>query len=161
MNNYYNYKNYMNQAKQMNHPLAQPKENIQNQMPVQKKEPTQKQDIPNIYDPYEGFIRGNMFQDLYEPYKIRTPYEIRPINEQAELLTNIDALGFAMIDLNLYLDIYPNNKEMIQLYNEYRVYKQELTDQYEKKFGPLLTSSDALNTSPWAWIAKPWPWETK
>ena len=55
-----------------------------------------------FFNPYEGFIRGNMFPNLYDPYKNEKPYQIKPMNEQAEMLTNIDALGFAMIDLNLY-----------------------------------------------------------
>ena len=45
----------------------------------------------NIYDPYQGFIRGNMFPDLYNTYKLNKPVEIMPKNEQAELLTYIDA----------------------------------------------------------------------
>ena len=113
----------------------------------------------NLYDPYNGLIRGNMFQNLYDPYKIREPFEIRPMNEQANLLTNIDALGFASIDLNLYLDVYPNDKNAIDLFNQYRTKKNELIKQYESKFGPLQISSDSLNSYPWAWDDKPWPWE--
>ena len=54
----------------------------------------------NLYDPYQGFIRGNMFKDLYDPYKLNNPYNIEPANDQAKMLTSIDALGFAMTDLN-------------------------------------------------------------
>lgn len=114
---------------------------------------------PNIYEPYEGFIRGNMFQNLYDPYKNQRPYEIKPMNEQAKMLTNIDSLGFAMIDLNLYLDVNPNDQKAINLYNQYRNQKEELLKTYEKKYGPLLLSSDALEKTPWAWDDKPWPWE--
>lgn len=114
---------------------------------------------PNIYEPYEGFIRGNMFQNLYDPYKNQRPYEIKPMNEQAKMLTNIDSLGFAMIDLNLYLDVNPNDQKAINLYNQYRNQKEELLKTYEKNYGPLLLSSDALEKTPWAWDDKPWPWE--
>ena len=55
-----------------------------------------------LYDPYSGFIRGNMFKNLYDPYKQGEPYEIKPMNDQAKLLTDIDSLSFAMIDLNLF-----------------------------------------------------------
>ena len=57
-----------------------------------------------LFDPYVGFISGNMFPDLYNAYKLSDPLEIEPMNEQAELLTYIDALCFACMDLNLYLD---------------------------------------------------------
>ena len=143
MNNYPNFKNFdynnlVNQIKNVN---------------------TNNNQSNNLYDPYNGFIRGNMFQNLYDPYKIREPFEIRPMNEQAELLTNIDALGFASIDLNLYLDVYPNDKNAIDLFNQYRTKKNELIKKYESKFGPLRISSDSLNSYPWAWDDKPWPWE--
>lgn len=113
----------------------------------------------NIANPYEGFIMGNMFKNLYSSYKNDKPYEIGPMNEQAEMLTNIDALEFAIIDLNLYLDIYSNDRNVIDLFNKYRVQKNELQKVYENKYGPLELNSDALNNYPWAWDNKPWPWE--
>jgi len=115
----------------------------------------------NLFDPYIGFISGNMFPDLYNSYKLSNPLEIEPMNEQAELLTYIDALSFATIDLGLYLDLYPDDKNIIQLFNKYREQKKQYKMEYEKKFGPLLLSSDALNAYPWAWDNTPWPWEKK
>ena len=117
-----------------------------------------KQDL-DLYDPYEGFIRGNMYKNLYDPYKINSPYEIKPMNEQAEMLTYIDALCFACIDLSLYLDIFPNNKDAINLFNKYNGQKNSLMNKYQEKFGPLTLDSDALNTYPWAWNERPWPWD--
>lgn len=115
--------------------------------------------INNLYDPYNGFIRGNLFKNLYDPYKLKEPYEIKPMNEQAELLTYIDALGFSMTDLNLYLDIYPNDKNAINLFNQYRKEKESLLNQYESKFGPITLNSDSLNSFPWSWDDMPWPWD--
>lgn len=113
----------------------------------------------NLYDPYQGFIRGNLFKNLYSPYKLNKPYEITPVNEQAKMLTNIDALSFAMDDLTLYLDIYPNTKEYIDLFNNYRVKKNELVKEYESKYGPLSLNSDSMNSYPWAWDKTRQPWE--
>lgn len=113
----------------------------------------------NLYDAYNGFIRGNLFKNLYDPYKLKEPYDIKPMNEQAELLTYIDALGFSMTDLNLYLDIYPNDKNAINLFNQYRNEKENLVNQYESKFGPITLNSNSLNSYPWAWDDMPWPWD--
>ena len=113
----------------------------------------------NIYDPYQGFIRGTMFPSLYDSYKMDRPFEIQPMNEQAQMLTNIDALTFATIDLDLYLDVNPNDQRAIELFNQYRSQKQEIMKAYENKFGPLTLSSDALATYPWVWNDRPWPWE--
>ena len=98
-------------------------------------QPLYNQNIQNkqIYDPYNGFIRGNMFPELYNSYKLNKPLEITPMNEQAELLTYVDALTFAMIDLNLYLDVYPNDREALELFNQYRMQADEYTKKYENK----------------------------
>ena len=113
----------------------------------------------NLYNPYNGFIRGNMFPELYNTYKVNQPFEIKAMNEQADLLTYIDALGFATIDLNLYLDNFPDDKKALELFNQYRSLKEQYMDEYEKKYGPLTLGSDSLNTFPWAWKNGPWPWE--
>lgn len=117
-----------------------------------------KNNTNDLYNPYEGFIRGNLYKNLYDSYKIEKPYEIKLMNEQAAMLTDIDALCFACIDLNLYLDVFPNDKQIIDLYNKYNLRKNELTKEYENKFGPLLLSSESLNKYPWAWNNLPWPW---
>jgi spore coat protein JB len=145
MNTYNMTKNYYNYANNnYNQPLYN--QNIQNKQ---------------IYDPYNGFIRGNMFPELYNSYKLNKPLEITPMNEQAELLTYVDALTFAMIDLNLYLDVYPNDREALELFNQYRMQADEYTKKYESKYGPLELTSNSLNTFPWAWDNAPWPWEKK
>ena len=104
--------------------------------------------INNLYNPYNGFIRGNLFKNLYEPYLKKEPYDVKPMNEQASMLTDIDSLCFALVDLNLYLDIYPNDKNMINLFNQYRKEKEYITKEYEEKYGPLTLNSDALNKYP-------------
>lgn len=145
MNTYNMTKDYYNYANNnYNQPLYD--QNIQNKQ---------------IYDPYNGFIRGNMFPELYNSYKLNKPLEITPMNEQAELLTYVDALTFAMIDLNLYLDVYPNDRGALELFNQYRMQADEYTKKYESKYGPLELTSNSLNTFPWAWDNAPWPWEKK
>jgi len=112
----------------------------------------------NIYDPYNGFIRGNLFPDLYNTYKISNPYNIEPMNDQAKLLTEIDSLCFALIDLNLYLDVNRNDKDIIKLYNQYLNKKNNLLDIYQKKYGPITLNMENINNT-WDWINSPWPWE--
>ena len=141
-----NYKNMQDYYNYTNNNYNQP---LYNQAPNTK----------SMYDPYQGFIRGNMFPELYNGYKLNKPFEVSPMNEQAELLTYIDSLGFAMIDLNLYLDVYPDDQKAIDLYNQYRIQNINYTNQYENKYGPLLPNSNALRTVPWAWNESPWPWE--
>lgn len=111
----------------------------------------------NIFDPYNGLIRGNMFKNIYDNYgKV---FDIKPINEQAELLTYIDMYDFACIDLSLYLDLYPNDIDTINLYNQINNEKANILNTYEKKYGPLSLSSRYLNNNKWSWDNSPWPWE--
>ncbi len=116
-------------------------------------------DNNNLFDPYNAFIRGNLFKNLYDQYKNNEPYEIRPNNEQARLLTKINSLCFALKDINLYLDIYPDNNDMIALYNKYMKEKKKLMKEYENMYGPICLNSDSLDTFPWSWNDTPWPWE--
>ena len=110
----------------------------------------------NIFDPYNGLIRGNMFKDIYD--NNNKVFEIKPINEQAELLTYIDMYDFACIDLSLYLDIYPNDGNIIELYNRMNNEKANILNTYENKYGPLSLSSKYYNKE-WTWDNSPWPWE--
>lgn len=116
----------------------------------------QNPNLNNMYDVYNGFIRGNMFKDLYNTYKISRPYDINPLNEQAEMLTYIDAYCFAAHDLNLYLDTHPDDKEMIKLFQDYTNEANNIIKEYESKYGPLFVDS---STYPWTWNDSPWPWE--
>lgn len=126
-------------------------------------QPIYNQDVKEnkVFDAYNGFTRGNMFPELYNQYKINRPYDITPMNEQAELLTYVDMFTFAMIDMNLYLDVYPDDRDALKLFNEYRVKAEEYAKKYEEKYGPLSLTSNSLNTFPWAWNNEPWPWEKK
>ena len=80
------------------------------------------------------------------------------MNEQADLLTKVDAYCFAAHDLNLYLDTHPNDKEMINFFKELSDDSNRAVREYESKYGPLFV--DSSSTYPWAWNQSPWPWET-
>ena len=111
-----------------------------------------------LFNPYQGFIRGNMFPDLYNYYKNGKPYVLNPGNEQAELLTNIDSYGFALNDLKLYLDVHPDDRKYISLYNEYvREYQKNIME-YTRKFGNM-ESNNINESNKWTWVSEPWPWQ--
>ena len=155
MNYYPEFKNYNYSNMDMN---MYPKTNMYNKQNISNNTNYNNQDS-KLYDPYNGLIRGNLFKNLYDPYISKEPYEIKPMNEQARMLTDIDALGFAMIDLNLYLDVFPNDRDKINLYNQYRKEKESILKEYESKYGPITPDSDSLNSYPWAWDNMPWPWD--
>lgn len=113
----------------------------------------------NITNPKEGFLRGNLFNNLYDPYKNYKYGSLNPSNKKEELLFNLLMYKFALTELNLYLDNYPNNTEILNLYNKYLFEEKQLCNQYEKQYGPLTTGSENINTNNWDWNKSPWPWE--
>ena len=38
----------------------------------------------NLFSPYEGFNKGNLFRDLYDPYKKYVPKNLEPKTEQEQ-----------------------------------------------------------------------------
>ena len=67
--------------------------------------------------------------------------------------------AFYAHELNLYLDIYPNDTKKINLYNEYNKKANELISKYNNAYEPLTLSGNELNEVPWSWEDSPWPWE--
>lgn len=121
---------------------------------------TENENPNTLYDPYNGFIRGNMFPKLYNGYKI-DPIMLQGNNEEMQLQLMLDALCFAKVDLNLYLDIYPNDKDMIELFKQYTEETNKVLLDYESKYGPIFVDSRWNLNTPWAWDNAPWPWEGK
>lgn len=107
----------------------------------------------------EGFLRGNMFPTLYDPYKKENITNIMPESEKQRKLMEIQKYGFAMKDINLYLDLYPDNSCMINLYNRYLKQYNDLLKKYEMQYGPITLDSTSLDDTPWAWNKTKWPWE--
>lgn len=115
-----------------------------------------KQSLVNSYD---GFIRGNMYAELYDPYIPSEPFNLMPQNEMEALLNKVREYEFALVDLNLYLDTHPEDTEKIKAYNQYLVMEKQAKNDFETKYGPLSLDSETLNSFPWAWEMYPWPWE--
>ena len=113
----------------------------------------------NLFNPTEGFIKGNMFSNLYSEYKNYKPQRLNPKNEQEKMLYELDSISFAAHELNLYLDMHPEDQSMVTLFNDYRRKLEELTKNYEDKFGPLMVNSEEMENKTFSWTNSPWPWE--
>lgn len=113
----------------------------------------------NFLNPSEGFLKGNIESNKYEPYKNMTYIKPNITNERDMMLYKVQEMCFMAHDINLYLDTHPNDSYAINLYNKYNNDAKKLTDEYEKRYGPIDLSDDSgLNMTPWSWINEPWPW---
>lgn len=110
-----------------------------------------------LYSLDEGFLKGNLFKNLYDPYKNYEIKKIIPRTEEELLEYNIYKLCFAINDLNLYLDINPNDKEMYELFKKYVEQYKKYLHEYEMKHHVIELTDDTLGK--YTWINNPWPWE--
>lgn len=79
--------------------------------------------------------------------------------EYYQLLEEIQALDFVVVELNLYLNTHPNDIEAIKQFNETARLSMELKMEFEQKFGPLMNFGRSLSNYPWNIDDTPWPWQ--
>ena len=77
--------------------------------------------------------------------------------QRSNLLRQIMAFEFSLIDLTQYLDTHRDDSDMIALFNEYKGVLDQLKEKYEENFGPL--TAKPMNKDYWTWTDGPWPWE--
>ena len=159
-NDYYNYLNNYNDMNFMTNPNTMMNDmNYQNMFPnnyIMSNTGTSS----NIADSQTGFKRGNLFNSLYDEYKNYKPQELKASSERDDLILQIDENRFAMIELGLYLDLYPNDTNALNKYNSYLKKEKELITIYESKYGPM-TLSSPVQTNTWLWDNSPCPWEVQ
>jgi len=114
-------------------------------------------DTRNFLSAKEGFLRGNMFKNEYKPYKNLTFVNIRPQNDREAKLYNVMCYSFAINDMNLYLDVHPDDRRALSFLKELIMEEEKAKKEYIMKYGPLNvcdTKGDKFD-----WIDGPWSWE--
>lgn len=106
----------------------------------------------------EGFMRGNMFNNEYIPYKNYKVKELVATNDKEEQLFRIMALSFAINDLNLLLDLNPNDRENFNTFKSLIKEKNDLEQKYIEKYGPLTLEETTKNSFDWV---SAFPWENE
>lgn len=111
----------------------------------------------DISNKYEGYLRGNMFNDEYVSYKNFKSKMINFNDRKDELLFNISMFEFIMNDLALYLDLHPDDTEIFNYFKDavskYKYYLNE----YESQYGPLELCANKDNK--YVYYKNPWPWD--
>lgn len=107
------------------------------------------------YDADLGLIRGTLFPGLDLPFMgmVNTKEKNTPLAE-------LQALGFAITELGLYLDTHRKDKEALALFEKYAKLYDEGVKEYERRCGPLQLKR-AGGTDQFNWTKDPWPWEYK
>lgn len=117
--------------------------------------PPKKEEL-NTYNVDEALRLGNLFPKLYNPYKNYEPAYIRVDSAREKCLLEIQRLEFAIGDLNLYLDMHPDDRGCYELFKKYVKECKKLKKEYTAMYGPLSLSD---LTDEWEWSKGVWPWE--
>ncbi len=75
------------------------------------------------------------------------------------LMKKLQQVEFALYELTLYLDVYPESKEALALYHTLLDARKTLVAEYQSKCGPITMYGNESKNS-WDWASTPWPWET-
>ena len=82
------------------------------------------------------------------------------MNGKEKLLCEIRTLSFALVEMNLFLDSYPEDREALAYFRRVRDELKKKTEAYEAAYGPL-TVLGAKADGRWDWTDSPWPWESE
>ncbi len=74
-------------------------------------------------------------------------------NLREEMMMQLKAYKFSIIELSLYLDTHPEDEKALCLHREYCKKAKELEDKYQKMFGPLTIFYPC---NKWRWLEEPW-----
>ena len=109
---------------------------------------------PPRYEARKGLIRGTLFPGLDLPFMGMVNNKELPVTS----LSDLQALGFAVNELALYLDPHREDQEALEVYRAYQQMYNNCREQYMKKHGPLNHHmiSDEMT---FRWLDDPWPWE--
>lgn len=115
--------------------------------------PFQMENSPQ-YEAQKGLVRGTLFPGLDLPFMGMVNQNPLPVSPMSEL----QALGFALQELALYLDTHREDREALELYRKYQEMYNKCRREWGKHMGPLNHSMET-ESSDYNWLDDPWPWE--
>ena len=109
---------------------------------------------PPQYSAKKGIVRGTLFPGLDLPFMSMVNKEELPVTP----LTEIQALGFALQELALYLDTHRDDRQALEMYRQYQQIYHDAMMNYAKNDRPM-SHSIPDGAKNYAWLDDPWPWE--
>jgi spore coat protein JB len=78
--------------------------------------------------------------------------------DSTQLLNELKALDYALVELSLFLDTHPNDENAIKQHNELAVKRhaaRERLENHPEDYSPL----EASDSNDCRWSLAPWPWQ--
>ncbi len=105
----------------------------------------------------DGYLKGNMEEGTYIPYKNYKPVLSNNLTPKESLMMTLQAYDFACNELNLYLDLNPQDMEALELFREYKTKYDEACKLYSEQYSCIMQEKETAGKT-WKWMA-PWPFE--
>ena len=83
-----------------------------------------------------------------------------PVPDKKVLMKEIYQLGFALVEIVLYLDTHPCDADALNYYNQIKNKHHKVMEMYQREYGPLLVSN-VMSDNYWSWVSTPMPWEVE
>ena len=115
--------------------------------------PFQMEDPPK-YEARKGLVRGTLFPGLDLPFMGMVNKKELPVTS----LSDLQALGFAIQELALYLDTHRDDKEALALYRDYQKMYRKCVEEHARTHGPMNHTMPSAREH-FDWLEDPWPWE--
>ena len=106
------------------------------------------------YEARKGLIKGTLYPGLELPFMGM----VNQKEKQVTPTTELQALGFAVQELALYLDTHRDDKEALEVYQEYQKMYNHCKEEFLKNHGPM-NHFQETNADKYNWLNDPWPWE--
>ena len=78
--------------------------------------------------------------------------------DRCAALYEISMVDFLLMDMKLYLDTHPTDRNALDYYHHYAKLLKELRESYAENFGPLFATQSSCNKE-WEWGSEPNAWE--
>ncbi len=113
---------------------------------------------------YNGSIFPCLNLEFYDAKDIPCPLceNGGKLSEHEKKLNEISTIGFALVDLTLYLDTHPDCKKGLTLFKELSKKRLEGLAEYAREYNPLTQLSMITGTpdsDTYGWGKGPAPWE--
>ena len=80
------------------------------------------------------------------------------MSNKEQLLNDIGIVSFVLVELGLYLDTHPTDRNAMEYFNHYNRIKHQMVKEFSMKYYHL-TMDMAESNKEWRWGAAPLPWE--
>jgi len=80
------------------------------------------------------------------------------MSSKEQLLSDINVVSFVLVELGLYLDTHPLDRNAMEYFNHYSQIRHKMVKEFSVKYYPL-TMDMAGGSNEWRWGAAPLPWE--